>query len=64
MSIKIQVGGKESGIIVARDLAGDMVGGTVVHDLAVNSIIVVLDAELDGVIEALQQIKLHVESRK
>lgn len=64
MTIQIQIGSTKNGIIVARDEAGDIIGGTIIHDLSDDSVAVVLDKELDGLIEALQKIKLHVESRK
>lgn len=64
MTIKIQVGSDESGIRIVRNAAGDTIGGTVLHGLSENMVIVVLDEELDGVIEALQQVKAHVEESK
>lgn len=64
MSIKVQVGSESVGTIVCRNEMGDLIGGTVIHDLSDGSVIVVLDDELDGVIEALQQVKAHVEGSK
>lgn len=63
MTINIHVGGTQ-GIIVARDVMGDMIGGTVLHDLSDDALIVVLDDELDGVIEALLQVKAQLEESK